>query len=400
MNKYNLKVSLNELPHFKLRYKKIKIAETANTFYFSVKKILIILFLLINISSASAELTLSVALYPYVPDMNSFQNAIQSVWKQRHNDVNLNFTSWDCYSDDPPKNLDVFVFDSMFLYDFIDSLMPLSKDEIENYNDLLPYSIEACTLNGIIYAVPQLLCTNLLYTRKGETQFNNMYDLYHAINVTDLTSRDSRDKGIFINSITGKTSLLCWYLLCWYLETLIDMNGEYMDIFPPLTENLDLTENKAFKTLQMLRNIAYEKTVNSENLFKNGIGSAFIGYSEAMYNLGTDFEFNLFSLSSGDNIPVFYADIAGVNSNISKEKRLLAIELLNVITSKEVLIKAVASQYLLVARNSVYDFLAKSDPVYQKLKNIVTISNSHIFTIRPSARTFLKNAKPIIEKLQ
>ena len=94
-----------------------------------------------------------------------------------------------------------------------------------------------------------------------------------------------------------------------------------------------------------------------------------------------------------ERVRLFYrADVAVMS--------LYAIELLNVITSKEVLIKAVASQYLLVARNSVYDFLAKSDPVYQKLKNIVTISNSHIFTIRPSARTFLKNAKPIIEKLQ
>ncbi len=195
-----------------------------------MKKIIVILLLLVCISSASAELMLSVALYPYVPDIKIFKTAVQSVWENLHPDVKLNFISWDCYSDDPPENLDVFVFDAIFLHDFVD--------------------------------------------------------------------------------------------------------------------------------------------------------------------------FNLFSLSSGDNIPVFYADFAGVNANINEDKRFLAIELLNVITGKDVLIKAVAPQYLLTARKSVYDFLSKSDPVYAKLKSIAAIENSHIFMLRPGGRIFLKNAEAIIEKLK
>ena len=307
--------------------------------------------------------------------MNLFRTAIQSVWKKEHSDVKLNFVSWDCYSEDPPQSLDVFVFDAVFFHDFVDSLLPLSKDEIENYYDLIPYAVNACISDDVIYAVPQLICANLLYTRKGDIHFEIIYDLYHA---------SERVFFYIPNEIT---------MLCWYLEAVIDSEGKYTDTFQSLTEN-----NSVLESLHMIRAMSDKQIINGEELFKNGEGYAFIGYTEAMYKLGTNFDFNLFSLSSGDNIPVFYADLAGVNKYISEEKRLPAIELLNVITCKDVLIKAAGSQYLLAARSSVYDFLSQSEPVYAKLKSIAETPYIHIFMIRPSGRALFRNAKSIIEK--
>ena len=61
------------------------------------------------------DMTLTVAIYPYVPNSDKFKEIILSAWKQKHPDVKLNFVDWDCYSSDPPSTLDVFIFDAIYL---------------------------------------------------------------------------------------------------------------------------------------------------------------------------------------------------------------------------------------------------------------------------------------------
>src|SRR5215203_2651759 len=58
---------------------------------------------------------LNVALYPYVPRLDQFKTVISAAWAQQMPNVTLNYVDWDVYSQDPPKDLDVFVFDGIFL---------------------------------------------------------------------------------------------------------------------------------------------------------------------------------------------------------------------------------------------------------------------------------------------
>lgn len=128
---------------------------------------------------AEACRTLSVSLYPLVPDQARFQQAIEAVWNAWHPEVELDFISWDGYQEDPPEDLDVFVFDSVLLYDFLEKgyLLPLAEADIEDVDDFIPCAMSACRVDGTAYALPQLLCTNLLYARKDDADVSNVRNI-------------------------------------------------------------------------------------------------------------------------------------------------------------------------------------------------------------------------------
>ena len=113
----------------------------------SVLLLALLMFLLLSLSAAAenSPLTLNIALYPYVPDQTRFEQAIGSLWNRQHPDVKLNFVSWDSYSGDPGADLDVFVYDSIFLYDFLEKglLLPLGEEDIRDPGDLVPAALSA-----------------------------------------------------------------------------------------------------------------------------------------------------------------------------------------------------------------------------------------------------------------
>lgn len=91
---------------------------------------------------AVTERTLVVGLYPYVPRLDQFQGAITAEWSKVRPDLSLRFLSvddWDGgYSDDPPPQADVYVFDAMFFEYFRSQgwLEPMSADEIDDLDDM------------------------------------------------------------------------------------------------------------------------------------------------------------------------------------------------------------------------------------------------------------------------
>ncbi len=139
-------------------------------------------------------------------------------------------------------------------------------------------------------------------------------------------------------------------------------------------------------------------------LFAGGRGRAYIGYSEAMDVMGekaSDMDFRLFSMTNGENIPVFYVDAAAVNAKIAEEKRGLALEFLNMITGRELLARVLANdgnpRYLLSARYSVYDELGAGDPIYAKLKTVAAVPRAFVFRIKPDGDAYLDAAAEKVE---
>ena len=125
------------------------------------------------------DCVLNVALYPYVPDPGRFEEVCREQWSELHPEVQLNFVSWDCYHDEIPADLDVFVFDSVFLTGYAEQglLLPVPGDALMNTEDIIPFALEGGKVDGTLLAVPQLLCTNLLYTRKEDTALSGVSDI-------------------------------------------------------------------------------------------------------------------------------------------------------------------------------------------------------------------------------
>ena len=130
---------------------------------------------------------------------------------------------------------------------------------------------------------------------------------------------------------------------------------------------------------------------NSGKAFMEGIGRAYINVSESMAWMGDEaqnMDVRLFSMTDDKDIPLFFVDYASVSANISKDKKDLAIELLNVITGTEVMVNALSPavsgqtyQYLLPARKSVFDAVSEKDHLYAKFRDIITNSDIRLYFI-------------------
>ncbi len=366
-------------------------------------------------SGDESKQTLNVALYEYVPDPVRFKKAVETEWNKKEPNIKLNFVDWDCYSEDPPKDLDVFVFDAVYLSHFVKEgyLSEIPEKDIRNKEDILPFAMEGCTIKGSAYAIPQIICTNLLFSRKGDydiQKVNSVYDLYDKLG--KFTSEDiilPNNKGLLID-MSGGTSKACMYL-----DSLIDTTQEYTKFCS--LPNLNELNKDAIESLVLLQSMAGKSQANywPENndsyirakWFINGKGRAYIGYTEAMSQMkefANDIDFKTISLSKNSNIPIFYGDVVGINSSITNSyKKEKAIELANIITDKNTMVKAVSPdenneypQYLLPARRSVYHNLENKYPIYGRLYKIADNPNNKLFRTGPEIREWLKQAKKII----
>lgn len=362
---------------------------------------------------ADSPQSLRVALIDaYLPDASRFRRSIRDAWEDEHPDVDLDFVEWNCFDQDVPDDLDVFVYDAMFLGTFLGqgSLLPLDEGEVEDPDDLVPYAYEACKVDGQLYAVPQLLCTYLLYTREGDTgldQVKSVTDLHVALGDHDFWDVvETGDAGLLTEEMGRNTKASL------YLYAVMDAEGRYSGSFGPAEEE-GLTPD-ATGSLEALGAMGAsldesKQVVDKDNpteaphakLFASGVGRAYFGFSETMNDMGDYAEhvrFRPLSLTSTDNVSVFNADVVSVNAHIDPQKRDLAMDLINVLTRSDVLVSSSLPsdedpypQYLFLSRVSAYDALAGEHPIYAKLKEIVSTPGSHVFVLMPDGKECLSN---------
>ena len=345
---------------------------------------------------AEEPAALNVSLYPYVPDYEAFKRTAAALWGEKHPETALNFVDWDCYGGSVPDDLDVFVFDTLSLDAFAGKgfLLPLPEEAIGDRADLIPCFMEGCRVDGGILAVPQLLCTDLLFTRGEDEDLKDVQSidgLYAALDDFGLVM----DRG-------GGTMRVSRYL-----QAMIDGEQRYMDTFPPIGEATlypeaveSLAKTEAMRIAIPDGVMEDGETYGFARIFAEGLGRAYIGYAESMSAMGErahDMDFRLFSMTDGGNIPVFYVDAAAVNAKIGDEKKALALELLDMITGRELLTRVSVNGgsplYLLVPRYSVYDALAADHPIYAELKKIATVPDAHVFRIKPDGSAYVAEAR-------
>lgn len=368
-----------------------------------------------NIREAE-DITLRASLYPVVPDMESYENAVIGRWKAEHPDINLELVDWYCYGEDLPDDLDVFVFDGIFLSEYLEKgyLLPIPEEAVRDKEDFVPFAIDGLRENGEFCAVPQFLCTSLLYTRKDDTELADVSDivtLYEKIGDRKTQTEIPEDKeGLLIDMSGGTTKVTM------YLDAQIDQNDEY-------TEYADLPVQGTFSEevldlLRMLVKMGGEAQVKYEpengelyvrsKWFSEGKGRAYIGFSEEMSEMGeyvNAIDFRTFSYSEKAGVPLFSVDLAGVNAKISDEKKELAYELVDLITGEETMTEIVnpdgsgSPQYLFPARIHIYDLLGESLPVYGRLKPIVLNPENRFLRMGSNAHEYISNTKKVLPEM-
>jgi thiamine pyridinylase len=360
----------------------------------------------------TAPTKLKIALYN--ASREAFQKHIEASWNRTHPaGPGLEFVAWDCYSALPTDGLEVFELDALFLDEIVhgDFASQLSPEEIAHSDDLLPFALEGSKVDGKIYGIPRLSCAPLLFYRTDDQKLAaavGIDDLYKEIGDTKPNEEPPAGRGLLMD-LTGGTTCACLYL-----DALADTRKVYtvpLDM-PPVAE-LDKDVLKHLHELAaMAGKSALEETPlgkKHQQLFSDGRGRAFVGYSECLHDLSADARKAVhvrdlpLGPSNAENL--FFVDTICVSRKLTPERRKLAVELANLCASAEEVLevlrpaKEAAPLYYFPARKSVLDdaSLHKSAPLYDELSNII-LHDPKAFRLGADVRKWLKDTKGTIKK--
>ena len=205
----------------------------------------------------------------------------------------------------------------MYIDSFVErgDLLALSEADIENYEGLLPFAVDGCRENGTIYAVPQLLCTNLLYIRNGDTALSavqNIDELHRILGspASDAEGKSLPGEGLLIDMDSNTPKV------CEYLQALTDSAQKYAYSFEPLDEETLSPEavDSLTKIVNMESTVLMHRPTDADRFyfarrFVEGTGRVYIGSSEAMSAMEpyvSEVTCRLFSMTDDTNIPLFY----------------------------------------------------------------------------------------------
>ena len=345
------------------------------------------------------ENVISIAVYPYIPNVELFEQVLLEQWEELEPDVELKFVAWDSYYKEDPSGIDVITYDAIFTSCLAENgyIQPISEDTIENVDTMLPFAVDGAYHEGQLYGMPYLVCSYFLIHYADDTEMaavDNFAELYEV-----LSQRKAADdsEGLMANYDTDYP----YYLL----DAVIDFSGEY-------TVYEELSDLKSdIRVVERIYSIENMLTAEPEEnqelgsfgraiLFNEGIGSAYYGYSEDisfMDDIAEDLTIRTISYSDKENIQLFFADIASLGSHVTSEsKKANCIKLINLLASEkfqqELCFGTGDVQYMLPARQTIYAVAGESYPVYNRLYELVMDEQNRIFRFGPDVYTYLTDA--------
>ena len=138
--------------------------------------------------------SLTYALFPYLPDVEYYQELVERRWAEIEPDIKLIRADWDCYTGEAPEGIDVVMYDAVMRDVLIDSgwISPIDKASVQNEEDMFPFAVDGLAADGKLYGIPVFLCGNfLIYDRSCDA-------LAKAERITDLADESEL---LVINSV-------------------------------------------------------------------------------------------------------------------------------------------------------------------------------------------------------
>ena len=319
------------------------------------------------------HVTVTYSLYPYLPDADYYREILEEEWNKLHPDVDLVYSNYDCYYDGAPEGIDVIMFDSLLEQSLINNgyLRPVEQQDINEPEDFFDFTMIPAQGKSTLYGEPVLICADFL-----------IYDLNDPV----LASAES-----IIDIAAGGENLLIRY----------NAAGEYiyrLDAAADICQDASVTQSEKAvsaidtdESLSAIRKILIRKYMKDNNyelarLYDEGKADGFIGYSEnlsAVEHRLNNTGIKLISYSNSDNIPLYFCDMAGISTAVSEDKTDICMDLVNLMADPSILERLTVMdgkpQYLLPARQSVYDTIKDEYPLYGKLQEMIESGNASVF---------------------
>ena len=340
---------------------------------------------------ASAE-TLTVALYPYVPERHEIFTTLEAEFERKNPGVDLVLSeppAWnrDYYSEQADKLAsetkgDVFEIDTLRLSDYVE------KDLIASLPSRMTAGVdhsllEAVTRSGHVYAIPRWLCGKVLVYRAGSE------DIEKAQTLDELFQVAAAHQQTILADVYGTTTIGEWYLsLLADKKGIADAQADVLaagapdsDVMSTLARLLDVCPYPYCRS-----SYDHEAAGFYAREFARGKAVAYIGYSETLHYAIDELTNNCGPGSScidakdirvkalprmtrhASNPPLGWVDGLAISAKLTGRKKHLAEAFVIWATSSEVQSMVLGSspvpKYLVPATR---DFTHKDAPLYPQI---------------------------------
>ncbi len=350
---------------------------------------------------------LTVALYPIMPRVNQFKEVIEKAWARLEPDVGIRWCDkWEGgYERLPLPEYDVFVFDALFLtyYELQGWLHHIPLKDVDDFGDFQDYAAHGVLAGEKVLGVPQLGCTTVLFHRADDGPMNEAETLEEVVEAMGARTYCSRvpDGRVGLMTDFSNESVTAGF----YLQSLQCDRTELPLNFPYSLKEADPRVMDCIH--QVLSMACYEdafyqapRFYQRAAWFGQGHGRAYIDYSESLAVIPEDqyddIAFKVMPWANnreGIRRPVFYTDIISVHTATAERRTTdLAVRLANLMGTAEVIMDCLGPyqgkgpQYLIPARQSVFDDLVVQYPVYDRMQGMMQAIDPVVFDAGPDAR--------------
>ena len=291
-------------------------------------------------------------------DTDCFCRILEQRFRKTGHTRPLRFIEWNCYKGPPGRDGDVFIYDAVTMSALVDQGFLQRLPDIIDVGDMFSWVIDKSKVRQKTYGIPLMLCANtLICRRKDDQHISNVMNLHDSV------------------AVPMHTMLMYYYLqsFCNYQ----DRSGRHYKVMQHLTS---LMGGKAFLDQSSRKNFdCIERFICGECKY-------FLGFTESLRLLPPDdyvVRFANFSDHDEDQMPLFMVDFASLGRDVREEKLLDCLDLLEIMTDKGFIFDICTAggklQYMLPASRSVYPELAKIDPLYHRLLEMLLPEENGVF---------------------
>jgi hypothetical protein len=228
--------------------------------------------------------------------------------------------------------------------------------DIIDTSRVFPWILDRSRIKNKIYGIPLMTCANVLICKAEDyAPIKNIYEIAENIAAP----------------LKSMASFYYLYALC----------------------NLQDRRDEIVNTLKQIKYLmgeeAYEKSrfsgYNGIERFKNGDCKYLIGFTEDIRHLDEgDYKVQLVNFSDNpvNEMPLFPVDLASLGMNVSGEKLLDCLDLLEIISGSDFIYDICFSndklQYMLPTDQTLYPKLIEADHIYQDFYEILSNENNGI----------------------
>ncbi len=325
--------------------------------------VLLITLLVVVRADAEESETLTVALYPYVPEAHDLFFTMEAAFEAAHPGVNVELVEQHSDRQDPRnKHLtplakdyyqgglldveaDIYEIDTVLLVDMIkaEKIAPLEVPA----GAMMAEAQAAVQVEGRTWGVPHWVCGNFLFYKKGDVAIERVHTWQDLLTVL-------QDHGGVVVDFKGASTLGEWYL-----TSLAGLNGDPKAVIETL-QSPELAPSAVAAVQSLLRlcpagycrsKELHDRTGYYARMFVHGKARAYIGYSETLHyalqeifdNCGpTDgcrtaeqISVRALPLLSPQGKPVGWIDALAISAKVTGKKRQLAEAFIQFATSWE-----------------------------------------------------------------